>query len=93
MSEKDILLAALALIADISRWCKNAPARDQHGNTVSCRSYEAIQWCVIGAIEKVAPDRETCDTLTLKYRHLTKVNDTRGHSQVKKELLKLSKRA
>lgn len=91
--EKKVLREALSLIQDNSRWCKNAPARDQHGNSVDCRSYEAIQWCAIGAITKVSPDQETANFLTLKYRHLTKVNDEKGHSQVKKELLKLAKLA
>lgn len=38
-------------------------------------------------------DRLLLEKKVLKYRHLTKVNDEKGHSQVKKELLKLAKLA
>lgn len=34
------------------RWCRGAEARDIHGTPVSPQSPEAVQWCLLGAINK-----------------------------------------
>lgn len=57
-TEREQLLADLhaldALFSGPERWTKYADARDDSGHTCEVFSDEAVRWCLLGAIDKVA---------------------------------------
>lgn len=40
------------LLSDESKWTKYATARNKEGNHVTIYDSNAVQWCVLGAMEK-----------------------------------------
>lgn len=52
--KSDVLREAKALIAEPWRWCTMMSAVDADGGLVDPRSEDAIRWCAIGAIARVA---------------------------------------
>ena len=49
-----ILLAAADLLEQDGAWCQHAHARDAEGYATHPRAAEAMSWCPIGAIDRIA---------------------------------------
>ena len=52
--ERQIVESARALIATPEAWTQGEFARDAHGEPVSWRSPKAVQFCLWGALNRVA---------------------------------------
>lgn len=57
------LRAARALISDPAKWIQGDSARDGGGYTVSPRSSGAVQFCAVGAMERVSFGEKSYGTL------------------------------
>ena len=54
MNTREILVAARELISEPERWTQGEHARDLNGRRVSPGGPNAVCWCSLGALEKVA---------------------------------------
>lgn len=54
----DMLIRAQSYLVEVG-WCTGKLAADKDGQSVRAKSHDAIQWCAIGAIQKVANRPET----------------------------------
>ena len=66
-SYKDVLLAALFLLQDESKWTQQAHARNRNGTSVRPTSPYAVCWCVLGAVAKVSNRYGIIDPQLIKY--------------------------
>lgn len=91
METKAHLIAARDLILDPKHWTTGKQARDAAGLGVSPTSYEACQWCALGALYKVAGkvpaqfDEEPTYIALIEangQRPITVTNDTEGHAAI-----------
>lgn len=92
MTRNELLIQARALIADPARWCRKALARDPKGKVCPPDSPEAVSWCALGAMAKVAWEHEfpllhevlaKCPNyLGLPWDQVAQLNDRGGHDQV-----------
>lgn len=90
MNTKEILIAAKALIDAPEKWTQGDYARDASGNSVSFKSKDAVCFCSLGAIHKVAKgkdfdDAEKClrEILNGDFRSsLHRFNDAKNHKEV-----------
>ena len=46
-------MKALELLNSPEAWCQESPGKDVQGNKVFALDPEAVQWCTLGAIQKV----------------------------------------
>jgi hypothetical protein len=44
-------------------WCQESPAKDAHGKKLEAFDPEAVQWCALGAIQKVYPAWQWPETM------------------------------
>jgi hypothetical protein len=78
------------------KWCQHNMAQDCHGNTVPVNDATAVQWCLLGAIEKIYGSTSVDNpmmfrlarALILKYPHLRglsigTINDYFGYDAIK----------
>lgn len=49
-------MKAYELLSSPEKWTKGTYARDEEGNSISCKSPEAVQFCALGAIERCYPN-------------------------------------
>jgi hypothetical protein len=89
MTPQQVLQGAIDLISDPNKWCSLAGARDVEGEPVDVHDKNAVCWCAIGAINKVAGRNIglVADTADLFYaanngRHITDINDFDGRQAV-----------
>ena len=61
VAAKDTIAQAMRVIRTADRWTQGARARDRQGNEVPPRDRSAVQWCSIGAVEKVSRSRDERD--------------------------------
>jgi hypothetical protein len=61
----------LELLHDKRRWCKNAEARDQHGNAVHYDDATAVAWDLTGATCLLFGWRRACELFRQLDRHIT----------------------
>jgi hypothetical protein len=89
MTPLETLKAARALITDPAKWTQGAQARDKRGQPFSTHNDNAVCWCALGAIEKVAdPYSEEAYEAAKKLRSISPngtvsdFNDTHTHVEV-----------
>ena len=92
MKTREILVAARELISQPERWTKGEYARDLNGRRVSPGGPNAVCWCSIGAMAKVAglssgemEASEASVTLALAAESngvIPEWNDASGHQSV-----------
>lgn len=56
MNVLEVLEAARGLISEPTRWTQGALARDARGEQCFANVPRAVQWCAIGALERVTTD-------------------------------------
>lgn len=54
MTPREVLLAAAALLEPDGAWTQTAFAKSATGKDVSAASAEAVSWCFMGAIRRIA---------------------------------------
>jgi hypothetical protein len=82
-----ILREARALIADRNRWTARVVARNADGFACHPCAAEAVRWCALGAIHKVAAGGKSAEIafaaiLDIEHRDIAVVNDYIGHADV-----------
>lgn len=88
MTTLDVLKAARELIRDPARWCQDAFACDADGDAVHTLDPQAVRWCAVGALNKVAPSSEvSADAYGLLEVAagpicVSDINDAEGHEAV-----------
>ena len=84
----DVLVKARNLISEPERWTQNHSARNAFGDWTDTLSAEAVCWCAVGAIARVAPDKESWNGAIAQLKIETKplsvgdFNDTHTHAEV-----------
>jgi hypothetical protein len=85
----DDLIKARELISDSAHWCRKAMARNQDGEEVHALDEDAVQWCALGAFNKVCEGKKSFDILyeVFEIDTLSEVvrlndNDGGGHEKV-----------
>ena len=61
MTAEDTIAHAMRVMGPIHRWTQGARARDALGREVRPHDRSAVQWCAIGAVEKVSSSRDERD--------------------------------
>ena len=95
--QKQVLINARALIADLAHWTRNTLARNADGHHVDWHDRSATKWCAMGAIYRAAYDlvgdpkkatrignevaKSVCPIRWLS-GGLPSINDARGHTAV-----------
>jgi hypothetical protein len=83
-------MKAYQLLADESKWCVKAFAKDKRGRCVNWDSNEAVRWCMVGAFNKIygmglTSKRKMVVRKVLKLigdTCLSEFNDTHTHAEV-----------
>ena len=105
MKPSELLTKAKAVIADPKHWTQGWYAKDAEGKSVGPRKPDAVCWCSLGALEKVAYEEGTYSIRLTTARYLDMVadecyngipglNDNSSHEAVMKawdEAIKLAK--
>ena len=52
--QQQIILRALEIVSDESRWTAATLARDQHGRSCPVQAPEAVRFCAVGALARAA---------------------------------------
>ena len=82
MKPSELLTKAKALIADPEHWTKGWYAHNAEGQDVGPAEPDAVCWCSLGALEKVAHEEHTCGACLAATRYLAKVSDECGYSGI-----------
>lgn len=95
--QHQIIVRALELISDESRWTEGALARDYHRRSCQAIALEAVRFCAVGALERAAYELlgDIAEPLFLadientvlaangyKSRTLAQINDQQGREAV-----------
>lgn len=106
MKPSELLTKAKAVISDPKHWAQGWYAKDAKGQSVGPRKPEAVCWCSLGALEKVAYEENAHGARFEATRYLSRVaaecgygvipdfNDNSSHEAVMKvwdETIKLAK--
>ena len=59
MTVKDVLVATRELLADPVRWTQGCMAKDSEGTNVFPKAPEAVCWCLLGALHRIASGPES----------------------------------
>jgi len=85
---REVLIKARAVIASEDNWCRYTFARDKYNGAVSPDSVNAVQFCALGAVHKVArfiKFQEAQDLLNAAANRvggIMAVNDQLSHGRV-----------
>ena len=82
MKPSELLTKAKAVIADPKHWTQDVYAKDAKGYSTGPAEPNAVCWCSIGAIEKVAHEEGTYSTRFSATRYLVVVSDKYGYSGI-----------
>ena len=82
MKPSELLTKAKAVIADPRRWVQGVYAKDAEGQVIGTLSPDAVCWCSLGALEKVAHEENTYSTHSTAAGYLSKVSDECGYSGI-----------
>jgi hypothetical protein len=77
-NEKEKLLA---LLGDEGQWCREAEARDRHGDAVRYDDVTAVSWDLTGAICLLFGWRRACELFPQLDRHIIGGKRGPGHRQ------------
>lgn len=87
----ETLKAARALIADPKHWTRGTFARDANGEPCASGAVEAVCFCALGALKRVAPSWTLVDAIQQHIYNLDRealmlgvagINDNLGHAAV-----------
>ena len=82
MKPSELLIKAKAVIADPKHWTQGSYAKDAEGRNVGPAKPDAVCWCSIGAIDKVAHEESTYAARFAATRYLAVVSDKYGYSGI-----------
>ena len=64
-------MKAYELLSSPDTWCREAVAKDAHGDNVTPFDPEAVQWCALAAVQKVYPPAEWEEAMNRVLRALS----------------------
>ena len=82
MKPSELLTKAKDVIADPKHWTKGWYAHNADGFDVGSCKPEAVCWCSLGALEKVAHEENTCSLELEAAKYLIKVSREFGCSDI-----------
>ena len=82
MKPSELLIKAKAVIADPKHWTQGSYAKVAEGRNVGPAKPDAVCWCSIGAIDKVAHEESTYAARFAATRYLAVVSDKYGSSGI-----------
>lgn len=82
MKPSELLTKAKALIADPKHWTQGWYAKDAKGHSTVPSTPNAVCWCSVGAIDKVAREENTYSPKLEAAKYLTKVSAECGYSGI-----------
>ena len=82
MKPSELLIKAQAVIADPRRWTQGWYAKNAEGKSVGPCKPDAVCWCSVGAIDKVAHEESTYAARFAATRYLARVSAECGYSDV-----------
>ena len=106
MKPSELLTKAKAVIADPKHWAQGQYAKDAKGHPVGPAEPDAVCWCSVGVLEKVAHEEDTYSTrfaamwylldvsVECGYNDISDFNDNSSHETVMKawdKAIKLAK--
>ena len=82
MKPSELLTKAKAVIADPKHWAQGFYAKDAKGQTLLPCNPDAVCWCSVGALEKVAYEEDTYSTRFAATKCLFEVSAEYGYSGI-----------
>ena len=82
MKPSELLIKAKAVIADPKHWTQGWYAQDANGYSTEPSTPNAVCWCSVGALEKVAYEEDTYSTRFAAKRCLFEVSSEYGYSGI-----------
>lgn len=82
MKPSELLTKAKAVIADPKHWAQGFYAKDAKGQTLLPYYPDAVCWCSLGALEKVAHEENAYSTRFAATRYLAEVSVECGYSRI-----------
>ena len=82
MKPSELLIKAKAVIADPKHWTKGQYARDAKGQASAPCGPDAVCWCSLGALDKVAHEEYTYDARFAATRCLFDVSEKYGYNGI-----------
>jgi hypothetical protein len=64
-------MKAYELLSSPDTWCREALAKDAHGDSVTPFDPEAVQWCALAAVQKVYPQSQWEEAMNRVLRALS----------------------
>ena len=82
MKPSELLIKAQAVIADPKHWTQDVYAKDAEGQVTKTLSPDAVCWCSLGALDKIAHEENTYSTHSTAAGYLDVVADECGYSGI-----------
>ena len=82
MKPSELLVKAKAVIADPKHWTQGQYAKDVKGYSTGPSTPDAVCWCSLGALDKVAHEENTYSTHLTTAGYLAVVADECGYSGI-----------
>ena len=82
MKPSELLIKAQAVIADPRRWTQDVYAKDAEGQVTKTLSPDAVCWCSLGALEKVAHEENANGACFAATEYLAVVSEECGYSGI-----------
>ena len=82
MKPSELLVKAKAVIADPKHWTQGWYAKDAEGKSVGPRNPDAVCWCSLGALDKVAHEENANGACLAATEYLVVVSDECGYSSI-----------
>ena len=82
MKPSELLIKAKAVIADPKHWAQDQYAKDAKGYSTGPAEPNAVCWCSVGALDKVAYEENTYKTCLAATEYLAEVSAECGYSGI-----------
>ena len=82
MKPSELLIKAKAVIADPKHWTQGWYAKDAKGQSTGPSTPDAVCWCSLGALKKVAHEENTYSTRFAATEYLAVASDEWGYSGI-----------
>ena len=82
MKPSELLIKAKAVIADPKHWTQDVYAKDAKGHHTGPSTPDAVCWCSVGALDKVAHEENAYSTHLTTAGYLDVVSDECGYSGI-----------